>query len=269
MPDGLWAYKLAGMPYWERLSETAFRATHLTSGAWNIQEQHIAPAMGLLAHLVERDRDHRRPDVSLLPARLSYDILGTLPVDTCETEVRVLRPERTVELVEATLSHDGRAALVLRAWLLATRDTTALAGHSLAPIPRPQDLTPWVPGEDWPGDFIGSVEIRRDLAEPGRGCFWARTNTPLLGGEPVSALARLAGLFDIANGMTVRLDPREVLFPNLDLCARFTREPAGEWFGFDNSVMVDRDGVGMTTCILHDAHGPLGALGQTTTVRPR
>ncbi len=48
------AYKLAGMPYWERLSETAFRATHLTSGAWNIQEQHIAPAMGLLAHLVER-----------------------------------------------------------------------------------------------------------------------------------------------------------------------------------------------------------------------
>ena len=124
------------MPYWERLSETAFRATHLTSGAWNIQEQHIAPAMGLLAHLVERDRDHRRPDVSLLPARLSYDILGTLPVDTCETEVRVLRPGRTVELVEATLSHDGRAALVLRAWLLATRDTTALAGHSLAPIPH-------------------------------------------------------------------------------------------------------------------------------------
>ena len=116
-----------------------FRATHLTSGAWNIQEQHIAPAMGLLAHLVERDRDHRRPDVSLLPARLSYDILGTLPVDTCETEVRVLRPGRTVELVEATLSHDGRAALVLRAWLLATRDTTALAGHSLAPIPTPQD----------------------------------------------------------------------------------------------------------------------------------
>lgn len=85
----------------------------------------------------------------------------------------------------------------------------------------------------------------------------------------MSALARLAGLFDIANGMTVRLDPREVLFPNLDLCARFTREPAGEWFGFDNSVMVDRDGVGMTTCILYDAHGPLGALGQTTTVRPR
>ena len=37
--------------------------------------------MGLLAHLVERDRDHRRPDLALLPARLSYDILGTLPVD--------------------------------------------------------------------------------------------------------------------------------------------------------------------------------------------
>ena len=29
--------------------------------------------------------------------RLSYDILGTLPMDACDVEVRVLRPGRTIE----------------------------------------------------------------------------------------------------------------------------------------------------------------------------
>lgn len=96
------------MHYFERLGDSRFRATPHTQGAWNPTEQHIAPSLGLLAHAVERDRDNRRDD-RLPVTRLSYDILGTVPVAEVDVAVRVLRPGRSIELVEATMSH-GRAA---------------------------------------------------------------------------------------------------------------------------------------------------------------
>jgi hypothetical protein len=42
------------MPYFKRLDEHRFLATKEVSGAWDIEQQHIAPALGLLAHAVER-----------------------------------------------------------------------------------------------------------------------------------------------------------------------------------------------------------------------
>ncbi|UUT36045.1 thioesterase family protein [Microbacterium elymi] len=102
--------------YFERLGPTSFRATDHTRGAWDPTQMHVAPTIGLLAHAIESDRDARRDD-GLLLTRLSVDILGTMPVGTLEVAVRVLRPGRTIELVEATLAHDGRTALIARAWL--------------------------------------------------------------------------------------------------------------------------------------------------------
>ena len=254
------------MAYFERLAPSTFRATQHVSGAWRIEEQHIAPALGLLAHLVELDHADRRGD--LVVARLSYDILGTLAVDVVETEVRVLRTGRTIELVEARMTQGGRDAVILRAWLLDTRDTGALAGTDLPRLPAPEELPPWHVQEFWPGGFIASVEVRRALEHPGRGRVWVRTDCPLLAGEPVSALAATAGLLDIANGMSTRAKPREVLFPNLDLTAHFFRTPIGGWMGLDTSVSFGDNGIGLTSSILHDTDGPLGTIEQILTIRP-
>src|SRR5699024_7103888 len=62
--------------YFVRESATRFGATQLLSGAWNTEEQHIAPTIGLLAHLLETDFAARRQD-DLRLTRVSYDILGT------------------------------------------------------------------------------------------------------------------------------------------------------------------------------------------------
>jgi hypothetical protein len=255
------------MAYFRRLDDTRFEATEQVSGAWSTDTQHIAPALGLLAHAVEVDRDRRRSD-GLRIARLSYDILGTVPVETVELDVRVARPGRTIELVEASLRHDGRGVVLLRAWLMQHRETPAIAGTPLAPLPPPADVAPWDATSVWPGGFIGSAEVRRDQDEPGRARFWVRTKTPLLDDEPVSDLARFAGLLDIANGMTVRADPGEVAFPNVDLTAHFFEEPRGEWVGFDTSVSFGRTGLGLTSSVLHDERGPVGTLAQLLTVRP-
>jgi len=254
--------------YFRRVSAHSYRATEHAGGAWNTAEQHIAPSFGLLAHAIELDRD-ARGNGHLVIARLSYDILGTVPVDVVvDIDVKVLRPGRTIELVEATLAYQGRAVVLARAWLMKQYDTTALQGSGLAPIPPPQDMPAWNPSEVWPGGFIASAEVRRSYVEPGRAAFWVRTAEGLVDGEPVSGIARVAGLLDITNGMAVRVDPREAAFPNLDLTAHFFADPVGEWIGFDTTVSIGPSGIGLTHSIIHDRTGPAGAVSQVLTVRP-
>jgi hypothetical protein len=252
--------------YFRRTGPTTFAPTEHVGGAWRTDEQHIAPAMGLMAHAVELDLDARRSDGVRL-SRLSYDILGVLPLEEVEIEVRVVRPGRTVELVEAVLTHAGRPGVLLRAWLLAGGDTGEVAGTDLPPMPDPESFDEWDPTTVWPGGFIASASLRRDHHGPGRGRFWARSATQLLE-EPASATATAMGLLDIANGMTVRADPREVAFPNVDLTAHLLRAPEPGWLGFDTTVSFGPGGLGVTSSVLHDEHGPIGTLSQSLTVRP-
>jgi hypothetical protein len=255
--------------YFVRLSECRFRATEHTGGAWKTDEQHIAPVLGLLAHLVEVDRDARRDD-ALVIARASYDILGVIPVGDIETSVAVVRAGRTIELVEAVLTCGGRPALRLRAWLMATADTLALAGSPLPAIPQRHEMQPWVPSSAWPGGFIASIECVRTLLGTGRAQYWARHTMPLLHDEPVSATARALGIVDIINGMSPRMDPRDVAFPNLDLTAHLFARPQpaeGGWLGFDTSVSFGEDGIGLSSSVLHDVTGPIGTIAQILTIR--
>jgi acyl-CoA thioesterase len=254
--------------YFERRGAHRFRATEHTGGAWDLDSQHIAPALGLLAHVVEQDRDARRGD-GLVVTRLSYDILGTVPVAEFETDVQVLRAGRTIELVETVLSHAGRAAVRLRAWLMEPRDTGDVAGTTHGRIPGPEELEQWDPTTVWPGGFIASVEVRRRHREPGRATYWVRTAQRLVDDERVSRFAAAVGLLDIANGMSVRAAPEEILFPNVDLTAHFFEQPDREWLGFDTRVSFGSGGVGLTSTVLHDERGPIGTSSQCLTVRPR
>ncbi len=253
--------------FFQRLDTGAFRATEHVGGAWDTATQHVAPALGLMVHVVEGDRRRRRDD-DVVVSRLSYDILGTMPVDVVDVEVEVVRPGRTIELVEARLSHADRVVVRLRAWLLQPGETGHLAASALPRIPPVDDTPVWDGTTVWPGGFIGSVDVRRHLHEPGRGTFWVRSRVPLLADEEVSPLAALASLVDIANGMVVRAEPREVAFPNVDMTAHLLRSPRGGWTGFDTTVSFGAGGLGITSTVLHDQDGPLGTMSQALTVRP-
>jgi len=258
--------------YFERIDASAFRPTSAVEGAWSTEEQHIAPSLGLIAHAIEREHAERRGgDLQL--GRISYDILGTIPIERVDLDVRILRPGRTIELVEAVLSHDGRAAVIARAWLMQVADTAALAGSSLPVMPGRHELEPWSAGEIWQGRHVRTVDMHRRQVEPGRAWGWLRPQLPLLEGEEISPTARLLGLVDIANGLTPRLAPAEVAFPNVDLTCHLVAVPAGEWIGFDTTVTVGPAGVGLTDTVLHDDRGvdgvvPLGTVQQILTVRP-
>ena len=255
------------MAYFERIDDRSFTPSLDTEGAWNLTEQHIAPALGLLTHLVERHCDERGDDFAI--ARLCFDILGPLPIEPFEADVRVVRSGRTVELMEASISHNLRTVVVLRAWLLKPHATESLAATALPRIASPLDMAPWDPTTVWRGAFIKSVNVRRTADGPGRAAYWLRTQHALLDGEPVSTLARAAGLFDVANGMAVRVNPTEVAFPNVDLTVHLFGMPRSEWLGFDTSVSFGSNGLGLTSTVIHDeADGPIGVIAQALTIRP-
>ncbi|WP_417563302.1 thioesterase family protein [Microbacterium sp.] len=258
--------------YFRRLSPTRFLATAHVGGAWNPDEQHIAPALGLVAHLIEQEHRARRDDGMQL-ARVSYDILGVMPIDVMDTAVRVLRPGRTVELVEAVVRHANRPALVARAWWMTQGDTAALAGSDLPPMPPRESLDEWSAGETWPGGFVTTVQTRRRQERPGRAWSWLRPLVPLVAGEDASTTARALGVVDILNGVTVRVPPAVALYPNIDLTVHLFRPPRFAspeeiWVGADTTVSFGETGMGLTHSVLHDEHGPIGTVDQALTVRP-
>lgn len=255
-------------PYFERITAARFAPTEHVGGAWATNEQHIAPAIGLITHVAELDHASRH-ETPLTLARLSCDILGTLTLEPFELSVNVIRPGRTIELSEVRLAQNGRDAVIARAWFMQAYDTSGIAGSPLPRIAPPIELKRWDPSSVWPGGFIRSVEVRRAQLEPGSAAFWVRSNHPLLGGESVSAAARSLRLIDIANGMTTREPLKRAAFPNLDLTAHLFREPVGEWVGFNTGVTFGAAGVGLTSSVLHDELGPFGVSQQALTVRPK
>jgi hypothetical protein len=251
------------MPFFRRTGAHTFVPTEHVGGAWDADQQHVGPSLGLLTHAVEELRGDKQV------TRLGFDILGVLPMAEVEVATRVLRPGRTVELVEAVLSHGGRPAVSLRAWRMDVRDASEVAGTGEDRLPGPDQVEPWDPTTVWGGGYIASAQVRRVQQAPGRAQYWVRTDVPLLDDVPVSRLSEAAALFDIANGMTVREPPNQVHFPNVDLTAHLGRSPAAGWLGFDTTVTFGPGGHGLTRSVLHDEDGPLGSLAQTLTVRPR
>jgi hypothetical protein len=105
MPDALY------LPTGE--SDT-FDATDLTEGPWAPGVQHGGPPSALLARAVERTPTTIAGASQVV--RISYDILGPMPVTRLRTPARVVRPGRSVELVEAALVAGDRTVMRARAW---------------------------------------------------------------------------------------------------------------------------------------------------------
>ena len=254
--------------YFEQAGESSFLPTEHAGGAWKDDELHIAPVFGLVTHRIEEDRDRRRAD-GLQLTRLSFDILGTLDLAPFDVTVSVIRPGRTIELVEARVTQGNRTGVIARAWLTSQYDTSELAGSALEEIPGPGALEPWDPTSLWPGGMIRSIKVRRELYGPGSGATWLSTEVPILADREISPLASMLGIVDVANGMAVRVSPSDVAFPNLDLTAHLFREPVRGWTGLRTRASFGSVGAGLTHSVLYDEVGPVGTIAQTLTVRPR
>ncbi|EAR25322.1 hypothetical protein A20C1_02001 [marine actinobacterium PHSC20C1] len=226
----------------------------------------MAPVAGLLAHALESFE--ARPELRI--ARISYEILGLIPEGAFEIVTTVLRPGRTIELVQSELVAGGRVAVRATAWRLQISDTSQVHGIVDERMLALEHAVDQVNLVEWPGGYIRSIEVR---ALPdhgsGHGRVWLRTPYPLLSSEPVSDFVRLMGLVDTSNGVATRVKPGDggYAFPNVDLQIHLYRAPTGEWLGLQNAVNFGADGVGLTSTVLHDLDGPFGRAEQILTLR--
>lgn len=249
--------------YYMRLGEHRFISTLHSQGAWQPGEQHLAPASGLLLAEVER----RLPGDKLV-ARAAFDVLGVIHSGEFTLDVNLVRPGRTIELIEASMQHGERTSIRARIWRLAGSDTSHVQGIEWRPLPPPETMSQFALYSMWRGGFVCSLEARQAAdSRPGRGRSWLRTHCALVAGEPDPPVAGFLKLIDTANGLIVRERPGSVFFANVDLTVHFFRRPQAGWVGFDTRVNFGAGGLGETFSVLSDNAGPVGTAVQSLTVR--
>ncbi|GAA1861518.1 thioesterase family protein [Brevibacterium marinum] len=249
--------------YYVRTGPEAFVSTLHSQGAWQPGEQHLAPAAGLVLAEIER----RLPSDKIV-SRVSFDILGVIHSGEFTIDVNVIRPGRTIELIEANMRHGERTSVHARVWRLLPGDTASVVGDEWQSLPEPEDV-PAVPFSGrWGGGYIASLEGGQFTdARPGSARSWIRTPYVLVDGEDDPTTAAFVKLVDTANGLAVREDPKTTFFPNVDLTIHLTRAPESGWVGFDTKVAFGPTGIGETASVLSDVNGPIGTAAQSLTVR--
>ncbi|MCL6238758.1 MULTISPECIES: thioesterase family protein [Acinetobacter] len=242
-----------------------YHSTNLAQGAWNAHEQHMAPATGIIC--AELDRFSPRHDMRI--GRISLDILGLIPAGEFEIITQVIRPGKTIELIESEMRAQGKTCIVARTWRMMTQNSQSVKGLEDADVTGPETAPIWDGIRQWPGGYIQSIEARSHGRRAGQGIVWLRTQHDMVEGEPTADFVRLMGMVDTANGIVPRQDwPFGWGFPNLDLQIHLHRLPQGQWLGLETVQQYGADGVGLSSSVLHDVHGPFGRSEQILTLRP-
>lgn len=254
--------------FYEPLGDDRFASTEHTRGPWSPLTQHLGPPSALLVRAMER----LPAPVPMMIARVTVEILGPVPVAELSVTATVDRPGRSVELLSATLSADGRVAVRARAWRIVRSDTSSVAVDVDEPLAPPSSGQVMTRPEGWGPGYLDVMEWRAlsgGLGVPGPAVVWARQTVPLVGDESPSGLQRLLAVADSGNGVSNRLDPRKWLFINADLTVHVYREVVGEWIALDAATAIGADGVGTAVSVLHDLSGAVGRGAQALLVRPQ
>jgi hypothetical protein len=191
-----------------------------------------------------------------------------------EVEADVVRPGRSVELVEGTLSSGGTTIVRARGWRIRT---AALELDSdpppEKPPPGPQDA------EERPffqtGSEVGyhtAMDVRfvsGSYLDIGPATTWMRMGVALIDGEQPDPRDRVLVAADSGNGVSAPLDYNRWVFINADLNVAFRRPPRGEWVCLDATTWAEPDGVGLTDTALYDEQGLIGRATQSLLLAER
>ena len=249
-----------------------YRATELTRGPWDHALQHAGPPTALLGRALERCEP--RPAAQI--ARLTFEIVRPIPIAPLEARVRVLRPGRSVELLEGELlDEDGRELVRARAWRLRTEAMELTpAPVAAGPAPPSPDRGRASPFFDT-GASVGyhtAIEwsfVAGGFRELGPATVWMRSQVELVAGEPLTPLTRVLVAADSGNGASAALDFTRHRFVNVDLSVHIHRLPAGEWVCLDAATTPQPHGIGLAEAALWDAQGSLGRALQTLLIERR
>jgi acyl-CoA thioesterase len=246
----------------------------LARGPWYPDTQHGSPVLGLLARAVESLPAERPMQV----ARFTADLMRAAPLAPVEVRVDVRRSGKYVEQVDASLVAGGdeyARATALRIRIGDVAVPEALDGAAAEPPPLPRDDG----GMGWPvraGDALHEAFEIRPVPGFETPTVWFRLTVPLVRGEPLTPLVRVATTCDFTYGVSVirrmRLDRQfllrtPVVAINPDTTLNLHRPLEGEWLCLDTRAHVDGRGAATASARLYDARGLIGFASQSLLVR--
>ena len=240
--------------------------SELTRGPWDPNAQHAGPPSALLGRAIELCE----PREGMRVGRVTIEILAPVPIAPLTVSAGVVRPGRSVEMLEASLKGPDGEVMRARGWRLTPGDISADWEQERSP-PGPENATAlefFATGER--AGWHTAMEIvfaRGAFQEPGPATVWMRPRVALVEGEEITPLQRVLVAADGGNGVSAPLDWSRFIFINTDLSVHLLRPPEGEWVCLDAVTHVD--GTGFTDTALWDERGRIGRAAQTLLVRER
>jgi hypothetical protein len=242
----------------------SYVAGQLALGPWAPGALHGGPPAALIAHVLAG----HAPD-GLRLARLTLDLVRSVPLGVLSLDVATVRPGRRVTVLDATLRDvDGVEVIQARALFLVPTELDATV-QTPPPFPGPEDSVP----NDWhnptPMFATHGMEIRfaqGAFRQVGPSIAWFRLAAPLIDGEPTLGVDRVAAAADFGNGIAPAVPWEGHTFINPDLSVFVERDPVDEWVALEAHTRVQRGSVATAESVLWDRRGRIGRAVQTLLV---
>ena len=254
--------------FYEPLGDGRFASTPHTRGPWDPAFQHAGPPAALLGRELERCE----PREDFVLARTTFEILRPDPGRRGRrSSARVVRPGRSVELLEGELKADGEVVVTVRAWRVKAHDRAdrrpRRAGAARARTRRPRRRRSSTASATAARSSCASRPAAGGSAgrrRCGRGC--ACRSWPARSRPASSACSRWR---TPATACRPCCRSNEWLFINTELTVHFRREPRGEWICLDAETTITEGGAGLARSTLSDDDGVVALGAQSLLVAPR
>jgi hypothetical protein len=236
-----------------------FFATELARGPWDPNAQHGGGPAALMARAVER----HDPDPPMQVARLTIELLRPVPLGRIDVRTRTLRPGRKVQLIEASIVAGDVEVARTTALRIRNKDLMLPASTLVADqLPMSVDAQTFAFENTGPVTFGAAMEFRSArgrIEQVGPAAVWFRLRVPIVAGEELTPLMRVAAAADFGNGVSSVVDWNTGwLFINPDLTVHLSRYPRGEWVALDAVTYPSDHGVGFAESALYDEDGRIG-----------
>jgi Thioesterase-like superfamily len=245
--------------------------TQLARGPWDPKALHGGAPSALFATVCEM----YDPGPAAFVARLTVELMRPVPLEPLDLRVRTIRPGKKVQWLEAGLLDEDERE-VAHATVLRIRSDDVDTSGSVHPIvdapPGPGSVVahefPF--GEGAVGFWnVHDVRlVRGTWLEPGPAIAWFRLQCPVVAGEPISPIARVAAAADFGSGVSNPVRMTNAAAINPELTVHVHRHPEGEWVCLESSAWAQPHGVGMAETRLHDEVGVIGRSVQSLLVEP-
>jgi hypothetical protein len=227
---------------------------------------------GLTARAAEQAR---AADPELLCSRLTIDMFRSAPLAPVRVTTRSIRAGRRIAVLEVTVEQDD--GLVGQGKIMLLRRTQQPAG-TLRPAPAwdaptPLQLGPpppiptgrwWTPSwETWRVGNAGPDTPGNGMS----GGLWIRDTHPLVTGETLTPLMRVAMAADLSSPVA-NSSSEGLSFINADYTVYLGREPEGEHVGIQPGAHISERGVAAGHCVVHDVRGAIGFVTNAAVANP-